>query len=58
MPTAISGFCGVGTGRAIVTGEEVRLRPDLLLIGGETREAHSDSVLALRTVNIYLPPAY
>ena len=49
-----------GTGRAVVAGEEVRLRPGLMLLieAGETHEIRSDSAVALRTVNIYSPPAY
>lgn len=46
-----------GTGRAVVGGEEVRLRPGLLLLieAGETHELHSDAATTLRTVNIYSP---
>jgi mannose-6-phosphate isomerase-like protein (cupin superfamily) len=49
-----------GTGHAIVNGEEVRLRPGLMLLieAGETHELRSDSAVALRTVNIYSPPAF
>lgn len=49
-----------GTGRAVVAGQEVRLRPGLLLLigAGEPHEVRSDATTALRTVNIYSPPAY
>jgi len=49
-----------GTGRAIVAGEEVRLRPGLMLLieAGEPHEIRSDSEAVLRTVNIFSPPAF
>jgi mannose-6-phosphate isomerase-like protein (cupin superfamily) len=49
-----------GTGVAVVDGERVDLRDGtLLLIGrGETHEVRNTGEEPLRTLNVYVPPAY
>jgi mannose-6-phosphate isomerase-like protein (cupin superfamily) len=49
-----------GTGEATVNGERVELREGtLVLIGrGETHEVRNTGQGPLRTLNVYVPPAY
>ena len=49
-----------GTGAAIVEGERVELRQGtLVLIGrGETHEICNTGDVQLKTLNVYVPPAY
>ena len=49
-----------GTGRATVGGKRYRLRPGQLLLieRGDTHEIRNTGRGPLRTVNVYVPPAY
>ena|SRR5438067_10296305 len=49
-----------GTGRAAVAGKHYRLRPGQLLLieRGDTHEIRNTGRVPLRTVNVYVPPAY
>jgi mannose-6-phosphate isomerase-like protein (cupin superfamily) len=49
-----------GTGQAVVNGERVGLREGTLLLirRGETHEIRSTGSGPLRTLNVYVPPAY
>lgn len=49
-----------GTGWALVAGEKRRLRAGSLLLikRGEPHEIHNTGRRVLRTVNVYVPPAY
>ena len=49
-----------GSGTAIVRGKRQALRPGTLLLieAGDTHEIRASGDLPLRTVNIYVPPAY
>ena len=49
-----------GTGIAVVNGERVSLRRGTLLLidRGDRHEIRNTGKTALRTLNIYLPPAY
>jgi mannose-6-phosphate isomerase-like protein (cupin superfamily) len=50
----------VGTGAAIVAGERVPLKAGTLILieRGETHEIRNTGRGMLRTVNVYVPPAY
>lgn len=49
-----------GTGHAVVYGERVELREGTLLLiqRGEEHEVRNTGEVPLRTLNVYLPPAY
>lgn len=49
-----------GTGTAIVRGRRLALRPGTLLLieAGDTHEIRAGGKAPLRTVNVYVPPAY
>jgi mannose-6-phosphate isomerase-like protein (cupin superfamily) len=49
-----------GTGLALVGGRRVKLRPGTLLLiqRGDRHEIRNTSEKPLRTLNIYVPPAY
>jgi mannose-6-phosphate isomerase-like protein (cupin superfamily) len=49
-----------GTGAAIVEGERVELRGGTLVLiaRGETHEIRNTGDTPLRTLNVYVPPAY
>ena len=49
-----------GTGRAIVKGKRCRLQAGTLLLieQGETHEIRNTGRSPLRTLNVYVPPAY
>lgn len=49
-----------GTGCATVAGKAVPLAPGLLLLieAGETHEIRNTGTALLKTVNVYVPPAY
>jgi mannose-6-phosphate isomerase-like protein (cupin superfamily) len=49
-----------GTGVAVVSGERVELREGTLLLirRGETHEIRNTGSGPLRTLNVYVPPAY
>ncbi len=49
-----------GSGEAVVNGQRVELRAGTLLLieRGERHEIHNTGAEPLRTVNIYVPPAY
>ena len=49
-----------GTGEAVVNGEPVALRAGTLLLiqRGETHEIRNTGTGPLRTLNVYVPPAY
>ena len=49
-----------GTGEAVVNGERVELREGVLLLieRGDRHEIRNTSEEPLRTVNVYVPPAY
>lgn len=49
-----------GTGTAVVRGKKQPLRPGTLLLieAGETHEIRASKGEPLRTVNVYVPPAY
>ena len=53
-------FVVAGSGQAIVNGRRYRLRPGSLILieRGDRHEIRSTGRTALKTVNIYLPPAY
>ncbi len=53
-------FIVEGTGVAVINGNELALRPgELVLIeAGDTHEIRNTGRSLLKTVNIYLPPAY
>lgn len=53
-------FVMAGTGVAIVGGEQVALTAGSLVLieAGEPHEIRNTGSMALKTVNIYLPPAY
>ena len=49
-----------GTGSAVVDGERIELREGTLVLiqRGEAREIRNTGRVPLRTVNVYVPPAY
>jgi mannose-6-phosphate isomerase-like protein (cupin superfamily) len=49
-----------GTGEAVVSGERVELREGTLLLirRGEAHEVRNTGTGPLRTLNVYVPPAY
>jgi mannose-6-phosphate isomerase-like protein (cupin superfamily) len=49
-----------GTGQAVVNGERVELREGTLVLiqRGDTHEIRNTGSGLLRTLNIYVPPAY
>jgi mannose-6-phosphate isomerase-like protein (cupin superfamily) len=49
-----------GTGRATVNGKNVALREGSLLLieKGETHEIRNTGRALLKTLNLYIPPAY
>lgn len=53
-------FVMAGTGVAIVGGEQMALTAGSLVLieAGETHEIRNTGSMPLKTVNIYLPPAY
>jgi mannose-6-phosphate isomerase-like protein (cupin superfamily) len=53
-------YLASGTGAAIVEGERVELREGtLVLIGrGERHEIRNTGDVPLKTLNVYVPPAY
>jgi mannose-6-phosphate isomerase-like protein (cupin superfamily) len=53
-------FVVEGTGVAIVNGRRQRLRPGVLLLieKGDTHEIRADGNSDLKTLNVYVPPAY
>ena len=53
-------FVVEGAGRAIVSGRKIKLAKGsiLLIEAGETHEIHNTGKAALKTLNIYVPPAY
>lgn len=53
-------FVVSGTGLAVVSGERVELREGtvLLIQRGETHEIRNTGDAPLRTLNVYVPPAY
>lgn len=53
-------FVVAGTGRAVVEGRTMRLAPGSLMLirRGEHHEIRNSGRTLLRTVNIYVPPAY
>jgi mannose-6-phosphate isomerase-like protein (cupin superfamily) len=53
-------FVTEGTGAATVNGETVRLRPGTLVLieAGDRHEIRNTGREQLKTVSIYLPPAY
>jgi len=53
-------FVESGTGVAIVSGSRIRLRAGTLLLieRGETHEIRNTGRTPLRTLNVYVPPAY
>jgi mannose-6-phosphate isomerase-like protein (cupin superfamily) len=53
-------FVVAGTGTATVGGKRVKLKPGTLLLveKGERHEIRNDGDELLRTLNVYVPPAY
>lgn len=53
-------FVVEGTGTALVRGERVKLKPGTLLLveKGERHQIRNDGDEPLRTLNVYVPPAY
>jgi mannose-6-phosphate isomerase-like protein (cupin superfamily) len=53
-------FVVAGTGEAVVNGEAVALKPRTLLLieRGEAHEIRTTGDAPLRTLNVYVPPAY
>ena len=53
-------FVVAGTGTATVGGKRVKLKPGTLLLveKGERHEIRNDGDEPLRTLNVYVPPAY
>lgn len=53
-------FVVSGAGTATVTGRRVKLKPGTLLLieKGERHEIRNDGDELLRTLNVYVPPAY
>jgi mannose-6-phosphate isomerase-like protein (cupin superfamily) len=53
-------FVTEGTGAAIINGRQLTLRPGTLVLieAGETHEIRNTGQSLLKTVNVYLPPAY
>ena len=53
-------FIVSGTGRAIVNGRTIRLRPNALLLieKGDRHQIINTGRAALATINFYSPPAY
>jgi len=53
-------FVTRGTGRAIVNGATIKLRPGTLVFiqRGEAHEIQNTGRTALDTINLYVPPAY
>jgi mannose-6-phosphate isomerase-like protein (cupin superfamily) len=49
-----------GTGAAVVNGREVSLRPGTLVLieAGDAHEIRNTGSAPLKTVNVYVPPAY
>ena len=49
-----------GTGTAVVKGRRIALRPGTLLLieHGDTHEVKNTGRALLRTLNVYVPPAY
>lgn len=49
-----------GTGRAVVDGEDIRLKAGTLLVieRGEAHAIHNTGRQPLQTLNLYSPPAY
>ncbi|HEX3148607.1 MAG TPA: cupin domain-containing protein [Gemmataceae bacterium] len=53
-------FVVAGTGQAIVNGDAVELRAGTLLLitRGDKHEIRNTGSAALKTLNVYVPPAY
>ena len=53
-------FVVAGTGRALVNGRRYKLSPGTLLLieRGDEHEIRNDGRGLLRTLNVYVPPAY
>ena len=53
-------FVVEGTGEAVVAGRPEKLQPGALVLieHGETHEIRNTGTAPLKTVNIYVPPAY
>lgn len=53
-------FVVAGTGAALVEGERVELRPGTLVLiqRGERHEVRNTGAEPLRTLSVYVPPAY
>lgn len=53
-------FVVAGSGDGIINGKHYRLRPGTLILieRGDTHEIHNAGRTPLRTLNVYVPPAY
>ena len=53
-------YVETGSGAAIVNGKRVALRPGTLLLieRGDTHEIRNTGLTPMKTLNIYVPPAY
>ena len=53
-------YVETGSGAAIVNGKRVRLRPGTILLieRGDTHEIRNTGRTPMKTLNVYVPPAY